>query len=197
MFIFLYAFCFAARAQDVMSSNTAIESCLDQKDCLTIKKGSYLFYDETKNELFLKLDFSHFRSEEDSTDNWINDMIDTMFYYKAILNKEDFPVLSNQATKTLKLNGKIFYNHIWKNQSIELTIFPTENSILQGSNANYQYDNIKVNFSIPFVPKDFKTYKKLYYNNQTVSIGVTLGRINLLKPGMEGHLKDIYYQSPR
>lgn len=184
-------------AQDILSSNTSIESCLDQKDCLTINKASYLFYDETKNELALKVDFSNFRTEEDTTDNWINDMIDTILFYKAILNKEDFPELSNQNVKTMKLNGKIFYNNTWRDQPVQITIFPTENSIVPGSTGNFKYDNYKINFNIPFVPKDFKAYKKLYYTNQTVSIGVTLGRINLLKPGMESHLKEIYYQTPR
>lgn len=188
---------YCASAQNLVSSNTSVESCLDQNDCLTSKSGSLLFYDETKNELVLKVDFSQFRTEGDTTDNWINDITDTLFYYKAILNEEDFPVLSNQNSKTLKLNGKIYYNHIWKDQPVEVSLYPTENSIVPGGSGNFQYDQLKVNFNIPFVPKDFKAYKKLYYNNQTVDIAVTLGRINLLKPGMESHLKDIYYQTPR
>ncbi len=185
------------RGQDLVSSNTAVESCLDQSDCITTKSGTLLFYDETKNELVLKVDFGQFRLPGDTTDNWINEISDTLLYYKAILNKEDFPVLSNQNSKTMRLNGKIYYNGIWKEQPVELSVYPTENSIVPGNSTGSKYDNVKVNFNLPFVPKDFKAYKKLYYNNQTVDIAVTLGRINLLKPGMEYHLKDIYLQSPR
>jgi len=195
--VFFVFVCLTTSAQDILSSNTSIESCLDQKNCVTINRGSYLFYDETKNELSLKVDFSHFRSGGDTTDNWISDLTDSLFYYKAMINKEDFPVLSNQNVKTIKLNGKIFYNEIWKEQVIELTVYPTENSLIQGSTANYKYDNVKVNFELPFVPKDFKAYNKPHYNNQTISIAITLGRINLLRPGMESHLRDIYYQSTR
>lgn len=198
LYCFLLLACAAfSKAQDLVSSNTAIECCLDQADCATFKSGSLLFYDETKNELVLKIDFGQFRTPGDTSDNWINDISDTLLYYKAILNKEDFPVLSNQNSKTLRLNGKIYYNHIWKEQSIELSVYPTENSIVPGTSGGTRYDNVKVNFNLPFVPKDYKAYKKLYYNNQTVEISVTLGRINLLQPGMEHHLRDIYLQSPR
>lgn len=197
LFSALLLFALNSGAQDLVSSNTSVESCIDKSDCVTFKSGSLLFYDETKNELVLKVDFSKFRIDGDTTDNWINDMIDTLLFYKAILNKEDFPTLSNQNTKTLKLNGKVFYNQTWRDQPIEISVYPTENSIVPGSSGNLRYDNLKVNFNIPFVPKDFKAYKELYYNNQTVDIAVTLGRINLLRPGMEYHLKEIYQQSPR
>ncbi len=188
-------------AQELVSSGTSIESCNDQKNCLTVDNVSYLFYDETRGEFYLKVDFSKFRTENDTTDNWLNDHIDSLLYFKAILLKEDFPVLSNSNTKTLALNGRIFYAGVWKDQSVSLSIFSTENSIVPATNGNRtgntRYDNYKVSFSIPFVPKDFKTYKKLYYNNQTVDITMTLGRINYLAPGMEFHLKEVYYQSTR
>lgn len=186
--------------QELVSSNTAVESCNDQKDCITTKSGSYLFFDETKNEFYLKLDFSKFRTEGDTMDNWINQMSDSLLYFKAILAEEDFPTLSNQNTKTIRLNGRLFYNNIWKDQVVDLNVFPTENTIVPNSTStsnNFKYDNYKVSFDIPFVPKDFKAYKKLYYNNQTVNIAVNLGRIILLRPGMEFHLKDIYFQSAR
>ncbi len=127
-------------------------------------------------------------------------MSDSLLYFKAILAEEDFPALSNQNTKTIKLNGRLFYNDVWKDQVVDLNVFPTENSIVANSTTtsnNFKYDNYKVSFDIPFVPKDFKAYKKLYYNNQTVNITVSLGRIILLRPGMEFHLKDIYFQSTR
>ena len=198
--LLLFLIVCTGKGQELVSSNTSIESCNDQKDCQTIKSGSYLFFDETKNEFYLKVDFSKFRTEADTSDDWINDMIDSLLYFKAILAEEDFPALSNQNTKTIKLNGRLFYHGIWKDQEVSMNIFPTENSIVPNSTStsnNFKYDNYKVSFDIPFVPKDFKAYKQLYYNNQTVNISVSLGRIILLRPGMEFHLKDIYFQSAR
>jgi len=200
--IFLFLFCFNLHAQnqnDLLSSSTVIESCNDQQDCLTANSVSYLYYDESKNEFFLKVDFSSFRVGADTNDNWLNRVKDTLLYFRAIFPKEQFPPLSNQNTKTFKLNGQVFYGNVWKDQVVELSIYSNENSILNtpGNNANFRYDNYKVNFSIPFVPKDFKMYKKLYYNDQTVNINVGMGRINMLKPGMEFLLKDVYYQASR
>lgn len=202
LLIFLFLLCFNIKAQyqdDLLSSGTVIESCNDRQDCLTVNSFSYLYYDESKNEFYLKVDFSSFRAGADTNDNWLNRVKDTLLFFKAIFPKEQFPTLSNQNTKTYKVNGQVFYGNVWKDQTIELSIYTSENSILNtpGNTANFRYDNYKVTFSIPFVPKDFKTYKKLYYNDQTVNINVGLGRINMLKPGMEFLLKDAYYQASR
>lgn len=185
------------KGQDLISSSTGIETCLDQHDCSTINSVSYLFYDESRNEFFLKVDFSHFRAEADSLNRWIDDMLDSTLYFRAILPKESFPPLSNQNTKTLRLNGEIYFNDIVREQSVDLTLYNTENSLVISGNNNMKYDAYKVNFSVPVVAKDFKVYNQLFYVNQTIAINVTLGRINLLRPGMEFHLKEVYYQRSR
>jgi len=183
-------------SQDLVSSGTSIESCQNGSNCYTVKGPSYLFYDESKNNFFLKIYFSDFKVAGDTADTWINKTQDSLLYFRAELQKENFPQLSNQNTKTLKLNGQIYFGGKWKDQSVEMTIYSSENSIVNttNTNTNFRYDNYKVNFSVPFVPKDFKNYKKLYYLNQTININITLGRINLLQPGMESFLADIYYQ---
>jgi len=190
---------FKALPQEIVSSSTSIESCLDKNDCYTIKGPSYLFYDESKNNFYLKIDFADYQIPGDTSETWLYNTKDSCLYFRAELQKEMFPPLSNQNTKSFKINGQIFFNNKWHDQTIELNIFSSENSIVNTSNTNtnFKYDNYKVTFSLPFVPKDFKTYKKLYYINQTLSINVTLGRINLLKPGMQNLLADIYYQPTR
>lgn len=192
-FIFIF---FKSFSQDLVSSGTSVESCQNSNNCYTVKGPSYLFYDESKNNFFLKIYFSDFKVAGDTADNWINRTQDSLLYFRAELQKENFPELSNQNTKTFKINGQIYFNNKWKDQSVEITIYSSENSIVNTANGNnnLKYDNYKVNFSVPFVPKDFKNYKKLYYLNQTINVNVTLGRINLLQPGMESLLSDIYYQ---
>ncbi|MBA3680308.1 MAG: hypothetical protein H0W73_03835 [Bacteroidetes bacterium] len=194
--LFFLVFSFKVFSQDIVSSGTSLESCQNSNNCYTVKGPSYLFYDESKNNFFLKIYFSDFKTEGDTTDTWINRTQDSLLYYRAELQKENIPQLSNQNTKTLKLNGQIYFGGKWKDQPIELTIYSSQNSIVNtaNTNSNFKYDNYKVNFSLSFVPKDFKVYKKLYYLNQTISVNVTLGRINLLQPGMESILADIYYQ---
>lgn len=197
--IFLFILGIKLSAQEIVSSSTSIESCEDSANCYTVKGPSYLFYDESKNDFFLKIMFVDFKRQGDTSDVWLNNPSDSTLYFKADLQKEQFPPLNNQNNKTFKITGQIFFNNKWQDQTVDLTVYSSENSIVNTSNtnSNFKYDNYKVNFSLPFVPKKFKTYKKPSYINQTILINVTMGRINLLKPGMENLLKDIYYQSSR
>lgn len=194
LFFFLFSTTFFSKAQEIISSNTSIESCLDGKDCQTINGSSYLFYDDTRNEFFLKIDFSNFRNDRDTLNAWVNDLIDTTLFFKAILPKESFPPTSEQTVKSYKINGEIFFNDKVQQQVVEISIFSTLNSMIISGNSNLKYDAYKLNFSVPIVTKDFKVYKKISYLNQTISVNVTMGRINLLKPGMEFHLKEVYFQ---
>lgn len=186
-------------AQEIISSSTSIESCSDSANCYTVKGPAYLFYDESKNNFFLKVNFEDFKKQGDTSKVWLYNSHAKTLYFKADLQKEQFPPLSNHSNKTFEINGQIFFENKWQDQTVELTIFSSENSIVNTSNtnANYKYDDYKVNFSLPFVPTHFKTYKKPSYARQTLLINVTMGRINLLKPGLENLLEDIYYQSSR
>lgn len=195
LFLFLFSTTLFSKAQEIISSNTSIESCLDGKDCQTINGISYLFYDDSRNEFFLKIDFSNFRNEKDTLNAWLNDLIDTTLFFKAILPKESFPPAAEQTVKSYKINGEIFFNDKVQQQVVEISIFSTLNSMIISGNSNLKYDAYKLNFSVPIVTKDFKVYKKISYLNQTISVNVTMGRINLLKPGMEFHLKEVYFQS--
>ncbi|MBL7909490.1 MAG: hypothetical protein JNJ41_00380 [Bacteroidia bacterium] len=199
LILFLFFVGFKFSAQEIVSSSTSIESCLDSVDCYTIKGPAYLFYDESKNIFFLKVIFADFKKDGDTSDTWLNNPSDSTLYFKADLQKEQFPALSNQNTKSFKLPGQIYFNGKWRDQSIVVNIYSSENGLVNTSNtnSNFKYDNYKVNFSLPFVPKQFKTYAKSHYNKQTITINVTLGRINLLKPGMENLLDDIYYLPSR
>jgi hypothetical protein len=197
LYIVFFALSFKVQAQFILSSNTTVESCNEIDSCLSVNGSSFLYYDETKNEFFLKVDFSNFRGA-DSIDNWLNKVRDTIFYFRMIFPKEKFPVLAAEERRSFTVNGRIFYNNRWKEQPVEITLFNSQNNLMSttSSNANYTnngFESYKLNFSIPFVPSDFKTYPQLYYRDQTVKINVTLGRINMLRPGMENLLSEVYY----
>lgn len=196
---FLIFFCTKANAQFLISSNTSIESCNPVDSCLTVNNISFLFYDESKGEFFLKVDFSNFRSKPDSINNWINKERDTCLYFRIIFPKEKFPVLGTEERQSYTLNGRIYYHNLWKDQSVELTMFNSKNTQMNTTSGSGTagIDSYKVNFTLPFVPGDFKKYKVLYYNEQSVNINVTLGRINLLKQGMEPLISEVYYQPNR
>jgi len=196
LLIFSYV---SSKGQYLVSSNTSLESCNKIDSCITVNNFSFLFYDETKNEFFLKVDFSNFRSPDGSADNWLNSEQDTSFYFRFMFPKENFPVPASEERQSFKVNGRIFYHKTWKEQPIELTVFLPQKSLMSNTSGitTSSAENYKVNFSIPFVPGDFRDNKATIPNKQVVNINVTLGRINLLKPGMESFLSEVYSQPPR
>jgi hypothetical protein len=178
-------------SQDVLSSNTFIQTCLHNRQCYSINNSSYLFYDESRNVFFLKIDFSKFKTGQDTIDDWLDDLSSTFLYFKAPMDKEIFQSgFANHHTKILKLHGQAFLNAIWHNQDIELSLFTTDNSVIS-NNSNSNYSSFKVNFSLSIHPKEYKIHKKPHHLKKTILIGVTLGRINLLQPGSEVINKDV------
>lgn len=179
-------------SQSIISSNTYIQTCIDKTQCSSINNASYLFYDENNNNLYLKIDFANFKSGQDSIDGWLDDLTGSFLFYKVSFPAEEFKDLSNHKHKTLKLNGAVFLNGIWQNQSVDLTIFSSENGIMSTNTNGNNYDNYKVNFSLSLSPKDFKLHKKPHHLRKTIFIGVALGRINQLLPGSQQLLGEAY-----
>ena len=179
-------------AQSIISSNTYIQACIDKTQCSAINNSSYLFYDESSSNLYLKIDFANFKTGQDSIDDWLNDLTETFLYFKAPLEQEAFKGLSNHNHKTYKVNGQLFLNGIWQNKNLEVTLFSTENSILSTTtNANI-YDNVKVNFSFSVSPREYKLHKKPHHLKKSIFIAISLGRFNLLQPASRQLLGEAY-----
>jgi hypothetical protein len=159
--------------------------------CATISNYGYLFYDETKNKFYLKIDFTHLNISNPA-DEWLKDLKDTSFYFKATFDKNDFPAPSNHNSKSFRLNGQLFMNHIWHNQTLDMTIFSSDNTIINPPAGGTNYDVYKINFALSFSPKDFNIHNRPHQLKNPVTITVSLGRINLLKPGMEWLLGEAY-----
>lgn len=178
--------------QDVVSSNIYIQTCIDKTQCSSINSAGYLYYDESKQQIYLKVDFNKFKTGEDSVDYWLKDLTETFLIVKASLNTESFLGLSNNNHKTYKLAAQVFINGIWQTQNIDVTIFSAENSILAHNAFGNNYNKYKLNFSINIVPKDFKIHKKSQHLKKTIFLGVALGRVNLLTPALQTQLGEAY-----
>jgi hypothetical protein len=176
----------------IISSNTYIRTCINKLECASISNSSLLFYDENKNSLYLKIDFNNFKTGQDSLDNWLDDLSETALYYKAPFPPENFLGLSNNQHKNFTLRGQTYMNGVWLDQTIELSLYSSENSITSASNIGNNFDNYKVNFSLSVVPKDFKLHKKPHHLTETIFIGIALGRINQLKPESRPLLGEAY-----
>ena len=158
----------------VISSNTYIRTCLNKIECSSISNSSTLFYDENKAGFYLLLDFNNFKTGEDSLDDWLKDLTETSLYYKVSFPPENFLGLSNNKQKNFTLNGQTYLNGIWKNQSIELSLYSSENSVTSATNIGNKYHNYKVNFSLSIVPKDFNIHKKCIIFAQIFKKGILI-----------------------
>lgn len=179
-------------AQAITPSNTYVRTCLNDIECASINSSSFIFYDEPRQDFYIKIDFASMKTGQDSVDFWLEDLDDTYFYFKASLPREEFPNLSGYNAKNFKLDGQAFLNNIWRHQGIEMSIYRAENDLQNNTTNANQFDAYKVNFSFSFSPKDFNVHKKPQRLSNTVFIGVGGGQINLLKTGMETQVGEAF-----
>lgn len=180
------------KAQSIISSVAGVRTCLNNQECSSNNSASYLFYDESKNAFYLKLDFNALRTGVDSMDIWLDDLKNKYLYFKAPLRKEEFPALSNNNAKTIQVNAQVFMNQIWDDQPVEISIFSTENSHLNFGQTASPYNNYKASFGFSLDPKTFKLDTMPHHLTETIFISIGLGFINPLEPGMEKYVKEAY-----
>jgi hypothetical protein len=178
-------------AQSLVSSNTTIRTCINEKECSSVNNPSYLFYDERKNEFYLKLDPSQIR-EINTVNEWLKDLGDTCLYFKGNFPKDNFPATNSYQSKTYQVNGQSYINTVWRDQTVEITIFTSEDQTLNPAAKASEYDAYNVNFSFSFQPRDYDLHTKPHQLKNPIFITVTLGRINSLKPGMEDLVREAY-----
>ena len=191
--IVLFSFFFKhTLSQNINSSSTYVQTYYHKKIVSSINNASYFFYEENKGLLFLKLDFKKFLEESDSLNDWLYDLVESHMYFKADLPPEIFYNLGNRSSKSIALNGKIYFNGHWHNQRIDLGILHTENSVLSQPSTNSKFDGYRLNVNFSFQPKDYKIQNKPHHLKKSITIGISSGRINQLTPEMIPVLSEIY-----
>jgi hypothetical protein len=171
-----------AKAQYNISSNTFIQTYIAGQKCYSINNSSFIYYDENTHYVFLKVDFEKFKTAVDTIDEWLVDLTDSYLYFKAPLTNDFFIGLGANGHKRVKLNGWINLNGIWKQLDFDL-VSGFSAGIEQTNNKNH-YDQYKVNFNFSFLPKEFKVDKKPHHLKKSIEIVISMGRINLIQPGM-------------
>jgi hypothetical protein len=188
----LMSFTFFSHSQNLTRSNTYVRTCLNDVECSSINSSSYLFYDEGKQKFYLKLDFNEMKTGQDSVDFWLEDLNDTYLYFTSSLPREQFPNLSSYNAKNFRMDGQLFLNHVWRSQSIDISIYRAENDLINNTTNANRFDAYKVNFSFSFSPKDFNIHKKPQRLSNVIFVGVGAGQINVLKAGMENEVGEAY-----
>jgi hypothetical protein len=180
-------------SQDIISSDLHIRTCIDTNECKASNELAWLFYDESKNEFYLKVDLSYYKDTTRITNaDWLRDLADSTFYFKGFFPKEKFPAPEPNKSASYKVNGKLFLNGIWNNQTVQISILVSENNFLDLSSKSSAYDQYKINFGFSFLPVDHKIQSKPHHLTKPIFVAVALGRINLLRRGMEPLLGEAY-----
>ena len=181
------------KGQNIISSNVYVQTCIQKTNCFSENSSAFIFYDETRQELILKIDFKKVKTGKDTLDDWMEDLTGSYFYFTGNVNKEDFLNLSNNNSRQLKVNGKILFNDIVQTTQTEITIFHTsENSLMNRTTNDNNFDLYKITFGLSFLPKDFKIHKRPHHLKKSITIGVSAGRINQLKPEMEKLVEEVH-----
>lgn len=181
------------KGQNIISSNVYVQTCIQKTNCFSENSSAFIFYDETRQELILKIDFKKVKTGKDTLYDWMEDLAGSYFYFTGNVNKEDFLNLSNNNSRQLKVNGKILFNDIVQTTQTEITIFHTsENSLMNRTTNDNNFDLYKITFGLSFLPKDFKIHKRPHHLKKSITIGVSAGRINQLKPEMEKLVEEVH-----
>jgi hypothetical protein len=179
--------------QELINSPVYVQTCINNTQCFSVINDAYLFYDEQREELFLRVDFKKVKAEKDSLYYWLDDLSGSDFLFKAKISRLQFPLINSSHIKVLKLNGWMYFNSVLQHTVVELSILgASEGSLPQITSNQNVYPLYRISFGLSFLPKDFKIHNKPHHLKKTISIGVTAGKINLLLPGMHHWVKEIY-----
>lgn len=183
--VLFFSMCYAY-AQEVIPSNAIVNTSYIGKDYSLKESVASIFYNEVSKEIYVVVDFSKFKNELDSTNNWLIDIQDSRLVYKGDIKSENLLTLTSNNSKSVELNGKIKFNNVVVIKTIELILFEiSKDGILYRNNNNDYYDRIRASVEISISPKDFNINKKSHHLTMPIFIRIENGYVNQFKPGME------------
>jgi hypothetical protein len=182
---------FSAVSQNILPSNTFVQTNYHNHECFANEDASYIFYNEASHELNIIIDFAKCRVGHDTIDEWLDDIDDNKLYLKAKINSDRLLVLTNSNSKTIEVDAKIKLNNVIVNDNVDVTFFEiSQNGMLYNNNGNDYYDRIRANIQVELSPKYFKLDKNKHKLKNTITISIGRGYINQFKPGMEDWIGD-------
>jgi hypothetical protein len=179
-------------AQYLVQSNAYIQTCIQKTHCFSNTGSAYVFFDESKDYIYLKVDMNKFKIGQDSLDEWLNDMNESFLYVKAPASAEALRALAPSNFKTSTVNAQVFLNNTWHQVQIELTFISNRNASVTQITSGSIFENLRVNMAISIAPKEFNLHKKPHHLKKTIFIGIAMGTINTLLPEMRSLLGEAY-----
>lgn len=177
---------FGLQAQSVYPSMTFVQTYYNNHQCFANDNAAQLFFNEDNKELYVIVDFSKVKVGHDTIDAWLDDLDDGKLYFKGIIAADKLLQLTNNNSKTFKVNGKVKLNDVVNDVTVSLTFFEiSKEGMLFRNTGNDYYDRIRASFQLELLPKDYKIDKKIHHLKKTITISIGSGYVNQLKPGLE------------
>lgn len=177
---------FALIGQGALPSNTFVKTNYHNHDCFAHENATHIFFNELTQEVTISVDFSKCKVGHDTIDEWLTDIEANKMIFRGTINSSELLSLTNSNSKSYKINGKIKFNDVVLDKTVEVIFFEiSKEGMLYRNNGNDYYDRVRANFQIEISPKDFKIDKKAHKLNKNISVSVGSGYVNPYKPGME------------
>lgn len=181
---------FTLQAQEVYPSMTFVQTNYHNHQCFANDNASQLFFNEDNKELYVIVDFSKVKVGHDTIDAWLDDLDDSKLYFKTIITSDKLLLLTNNNTRTLKVSGKVKFNDVVNELTLDMTFFEiSKEGMLYRNNGNDYYDRIRASFQLEILPKDYKIDKKIHHLKKPIIISIGSGYVNQLKPGLESWIE--------
>jgi hypothetical protein len=179
----LVLFSFESQAQTPFGSSTLVQTCYNNQNCYYTRLKSFIYFDEGRSEMYVKIDFSDITNTGDSANAWIRSLAKKHLIFQAHLEASEFPPLSNYNANTIHLDGLVTFNGVSHKQPIEVVIYEvSENSYTSIKVNNNNYDKYRVDLTLQIAPLDYDLSSTL---KETIFIGVSSGIFNITNAGSE------------
>jgi hypothetical protein len=192
----IYLFCILSLnglSQSLIPSRAYVNTCFNKHQCFSVNEtqGCFMFYNQENQELKILVDFSKFKTGNDTVDVWLDDLDDTYLVFSGFIKSQKFLELSPNNAISLNLNGTISFNDVVSSHFAELSLFEISNQgILYHDNGQDYLDRVQANIMITFYPREFKIDKKPHHLKKSISISIYRGYINQYKPEHQNLFKN-------
>ncbi len=180
MLLIVLSFPFLLLAQEIRRSKTYIDTYYHGDKHFSIRDAAEIYHDLGNSELIVEIDFANMKCGVDSLDEWLIDLTESKFIFKAPIPAGDLLALTHSNIKSFELHGNVTFNGKVHKQDAYVNFFELaqEGHIYQQSTIdNKFYDRVSLNLQFYFLPKHFGVNKKPHHLKKKISVAIGKGII--------------------
>lgn len=180
LLLIILSFPFFFVAQEVRKSKTYIDTYYHGDKHFSIKEAAEIYHDLGNSELLVEIDFGNLKCGVDSLDEWLVDLAESKFVFKAPLPSGDLLLLTHNNIRSLELHGEVTFNGKKHKQIAYVNFFEIAQDghlYQQPSLEGKFYDRITLNLQFYFLPKHFGVDKKPHHLKKKISVAIGKGII--------------------